>query len=70
MWEMAYSKIFAIQEGDRMATFYGFDCIAGNTAVAIKRDITGLYFECSEGKHYLERQIDADGLCLGLTALI
>ena len=67
---MAYSKIFAIQEGDQMLTFYGFDCIAGNIVVAIKRDSVGLYFECSEGKHYLERQVGADGLCLGLTALI
>ena len=53
-----------------MSTFYGFDCVAGNISVVIKRDSTGLYFECSEGKHYLERQVDTDGLCIGLTALI
>jgi hypothetical protein len=67
---MAYSKIFAIQEGDYMVTFHGFLCIPGNTIVAIKRDEAGLYFSCSEGKHYLRRQVDADGNCLGLTALL
>jgi hypothetical protein len=67
---MAYSKIFAIHEGDYMTTFDGFQCIPGNTIVAIQRDEAGLYFPCSEGKHYLHRQVDADGNCLGLTALL
>ncbi len=67
---MAYSKIFAVREGDRMMTFHGFQCIPGNTVVTIQRDYAGLYFQCSEGKHYLEKQVDADGNCLGLTALL
>lgn len=53
-----------------MVTFHGFQCIPGNTIVAIMRDDAGLYFACSEGKHYLQRQVDADGNCLGLTALL
>ena len=67
---MAYSKLFAIHEGDHMVTFQGFSCIAGNTIVAIQRDDTGLYFLCSEGRHYLQRQTDLEGNCLGLTALL
>jgi len=67
---MAYSKIFAIHEGDYMVTFDGFQCISGNIIVAIQRDDAGLYFPCSEGKHYLQRQVDADGNCLGLTPLL
>jgi hypothetical protein len=67
---MAYSKIFAIREGDRMMAFHGFDCVAGNAVVTICSDDNGLYFHCSEGKHYLDRQIDAEGNCLGLTAML
>jgi len=53
-----------------MVTFQGFACIPGNTIVAIQGDGAGLYFQCSEGKHYLQRQVDSEGYCLGLTALI
>lgn len=67
---MAYSNIFAIREGDHMVTFHGFDCIAGDIIVTIERDGSGLYFQCAEGKHYLTRQLDSDGNCLGLTALL
>jgi hypothetical protein len=67
---MAYSKLFAIRAGDQMVTFHGFGCIAGNTVVTIERDEAGLYFQCAEGRHYLERQIDPEGQCLGLTALL
>lgn len=67
---MAYSKMFAIREGDYMVTFGGFPCVAGNTIVPIERDETGLYFHCAEGKHYLQRQVDSEGYCLGLTSLI
>lgn len=53
-----------------MMTFHGFQCIAGNSVILIHRDDGGLYFHCSEGKHYLERQIDIEGNCLGLTAML
>jgi len=53
-----------------MVTFDGFPCVAGNTIVPIERDETGLYFHCAEGKHYLQRQVDSEGYCLGLTSLI
>lgn len=67
---MTYSKLFAIRKGDHMVTFNGFACIPGNTIVQIKEDVSGLYFQCSEGKHYLQRQVDLEGDCIGLTALI
>jgi hypothetical protein len=67
---MAYSNIFAIREGDRMVTFRGFTCIAGGTVVTIHKDEGGPYFECSEGKHYLKRQLDSRGICLGLSPLL
>jgi hypothetical protein len=67
---MAYSNIFAIREGDQMVTFHGFRCIPGGTVVIIHKDGGGPYFECSEGKHYLKRQLNSGGICLGLTALL
>jgi hypothetical protein len=66
---MAHSKLFAIREGDYMVTFGGFSCIAGGMIVKILCDPQGLYFECADGKHYLQSQVDQDGYCLGLTAL-
>lgn len=67
---MAFSNIFAIREGDQMVTFHGFTCIAGDTVVTIHKDEGGPYFECAEGKHYLTRQLDSKGTCLGLVALL
>jgi hypothetical protein len=67
---MAYSKLFAIREGDYMVTFAGFSCIGTGQIVTIKRDSDGLYFDCADGKHHLQDQVDQDGYCLGLTALI
>lgn len=67
---MAYSKLFAIKEGDHMVTFGGFSCIAAGMIVQIQRDSGGLYFACADGKHYLQTQVDQSGDCLGLTALI
>jgi hypothetical protein len=67
---MAYSKLFAIKEGDYMITFGGFSCVAPGVIVRIDRDDDGLYFACSDGKHYLKSQVDQEGNCLGLTALI
>ena len=67
---MAYSKLFAIREGDFMVTFGGFSCIAGETIVVIRRDSGGLYFACADGQHYLESQVDENGFCVGLTALV
>ncbi len=67
---MAYSKLFAINEGDYMITFSGFSCIGANVIVQIKRDHAGLYFDCADGRHYLDSQVDAEGYCLGLTAMV
>jgi hypothetical protein len=67
---MSYSKLFAIREGDYMVTFGGFSCVLANTIVVIKRDVSCLYFGCADGKHYLQDQVDQEGYCLGLTALI
>jgi hypothetical protein len=67
---MAYSKLFAIQEGDCMLTFGGFSCTGPNVIVQIYRDQAGLYFVCADGKHHLESQLDQDGYVLGLTGLV
>jgi hypothetical protein len=67
---MAYSKLFAIQEGDCMLTFGGFSCIGPAVIVQIHRDDKGLYFGCADGRHYLESQVDQNGSVLGLTALV
>jgi len=53
-----------------MITFGGFSCIAAGVLVKIARDPEGLYFPCSDGRHYLQAQVDQDGYCLGLTAYL
>ena len=55
---MGYAKMFAIRAGDILVTYAGFACIPADTLVRIERDETGLYFRCSDGKHYLESQRD------------
>ena len=65
---MTYSKMFAIKPGDRMVTYGGFSCIAGNTVVTIEQDGMGaLFFRCGDGLHYLESQRAEDNTCLGLS---
>ncbi len=64
---MHYPKMFAIRPGDRLVTYEGFTCIAPDTVVTIALDTTGLYFGCSDGKHYLESQRTENDECLGLT---
>ena len=59
--------MYAIWAGDIFVTYSGFSCIAGGTLVRIERDETGLYFACTDGKHYVESQRDANNECLGLT---
>jgi hypothetical protein len=62
-----YPKMFAIRPGDRLVTYGGFHCIAGNTIVTIESDSGGMFFRCADGRHYLESQKTEDGACLGLS---
>ncbi len=43
-----------------------FDCVSPFTMLRIKEDENGLYFKCTEGKHYLDGQADDDGVLEGL----
>ena len=67
MTKTRYPKMFAIRPGDIFITYAGFTCIPADTLVRIERDGTGMFFNYSDGKHYLESQRDSNDECLGLT---
>jgi hypothetical protein len=62
-----YPKLFAIRPGDVLVTYGGFACIAPDTLVTIEGDASGMFFRCSDGKHYLDSQKTESGECLGLS---
>jgi len=67
---MAYPKMWSIRPGDRLVAYGGFACIPVNTVVTVEEDGQGLFFACTDGRHYLESQRDQNGECLGLTPLL
>lgn len=67
---MTYSKIFAIKPGDMMVAYGGFACVAPGTIVTVESDTGGMFFRCADGHHYLASQVNENGDCLGLTALL
>jgi hypothetical protein len=67
---MTFSKIFATKPGDSMIAYGDFTCVAAGAIVTIEADMGGMFFRCADGQHYLESQVDKNGECLGLTALL
>ena len=57
------TNIKDVKVGDQFYPDDGFDCVSSDQLVTVKSDDNegGLYFECSEGKHFLEGQEDFDG---------
>jgi|GEM_PF-2345753 len=53
-------------EGDRIILDEGFTCTSSGEAV-VKSDDDGLYFNCGDGKHYLDGQVGDDGYLIGIT---
>jgi len=63
-------QIQNVSPGDVLLTDAGFTCVKPYALVKIKKNKNGLYFECKEGKHYLEGQVvNKAGFMTGLTAI-
>ena len=64
-----YININDIHAGDIIQIDGGFTCCKKGMRVVYK-DTDGLYFRCSEGRHYLDGQIENDDdYCIGVTAV-
>lgn len=60
-------KMSELKGGDWVVIDSGFTC-APASVVTVEEDEHGsLYFECSEGKHFLDGQLDRDGELVGLS---
>ena len=53
-----------VKVGDKLVCDGGFTCVKGGftcvkegAVVVIQEDKNGLYFECEEGRHYLDGQV-------------
>lgn len=56
-----------VYEGALVMVDDGFTCIAPWTITRLLKDADGYYFECSQGRHYLDGQYDDDkGYYIGL----
>lgn len=57
-----FASLASLAEGDVVELDGGFTCVtkAQCKARTLGRDDVGLYFECKEGKHYLDGQTDDD----------
>ena len=56
-----WAKLSELKEGDKLIADGDFTCLRSAGSVKIKKDHAGFYFECSEGQHYLDGQLDDDG---------
>ena len=63
----AYATIGEVKEGDTVRLDGGFTCIREGETRIVKRGAGGLYFECSEGNHYLDGQLDDGTEYIGVT---
>lgn len=59
------TKLSDVKAGDRLLTDNGFTCVE-QTDVVVKQDENGLFFECDDGKHFLDGQVDGAGNLVGL----
>ena len=63
--EPQWAKIEDLKPGDTVE-LHGFSCAQGS--VTIKESVWGdLYFDCADGKHYIDGQLDANGYLVGIT---
>lgn len=60
-------KFQDVKVGDVLMTDDNFPCIDGNRRVIIEKDRSGLYFNCNDGRHYLDGQLNNDGGLVGLS---
>jgi len=64
----AYATVAEVKKGTKLEVDEDFTCIDNKTVVVVKEDELGLFFECEEGHHYLDGQIDinTDSFYVGL----
>lgn len=60
-----------IAEGDILRTDGGFTCVPAGATVEIRSDpdhsgLASLYFDCNDGRHYLDGCVGVDGELVGL----
>lgn len=53
-----YALYNEVKEGDIVETDNGITCVQYGTSHTVLRDENGLYFNCHDGKHYLDGQLD------------
>jgi len=59
-------KFANVKDGDVLIADGGFTCINAGR-VTVKRSDRGLYFDCRDGKHYLDGQENEVGELVGLS---
>jgi len=59
------TKLIDVQPGDALIADAGFTCVKPGR-VSVKKSDNGLYFDCSEGRHYLDGQVNDEGSLVGL----
>lgn len=62
----AYATVAEIKSGDYLEADGDFTCIKAGAKLLVQQGALGLYVTCSDGKHYLDGQNNADGVYLGL----
>ncbi|HWT12265.1 MAG TPA: hypothetical protein VN231_05900 [Allosphingosinicella sp.] len=64
----AWAERAEVNPGDILIADGDFTCIDAGTRLTVERDLHSpdLYVRCSEGKHYLDGQLDDQGRYVGL----
>lgn len=67
MFKKTYSRLEEFQNGEECQVDGDFTCVKAWSTVTIQHDVEGKpFFECKSGSHYLEGQLNEDGLVVGL----
>lgn len=61
-----FAKASDVKAGDTLVCDGGFTCM-GHGPRIVHEDAGGLYVKCSDGKHYIDGQRDADGRLIGMS---
>ena len=61
-----YAKLSELYEGASVQVDDGFDCAEAWAIKLVGKDDKGLFFDCNEGKHYLDGQADDGEHCVGI----
>ena len=63
---MAYAKLSTLHPGDTVSLDPGFTCHPAGKVVLQADDRMQLYFDCTEGKHFIAGQADDGEHCVGV----